>query len=151
VHHRWPANSNFVGTTSPMISERARIHVATLSLTICRRKSGLHHIGGNIGVHAALFFPCPTRMPWQRASSPKASCRRSRRCALDRRSAPKPATPARAGQGPDTLSLEDRVGDILGLSVKVDHKGPSGTMPSSSTAISNSWMRFESKARIEVS
>jgi ParB family chromosome partitioning protein len=29
---------------------------------------------------------------------------------------------------PDTLALEKRVGDILGLSVKVDHKGPSGTM-----------------------
>jgi ParB family chromosome partitioning protein len=29
---------------------------------------------------------------------------------------------------PDTLALEKRVGDILGLIVKVDHKGPSGTM-----------------------
>jgi ParB family chromosome partitioning protein len=29
---------------------------------------------------------------------------------------------------PDTLALEKRVGDILGLNVKVDHKGPSGTM-----------------------
>ena len=29
---------------------------------------------------------------------------------------------------PDTLALEKRVGDILGLSVKVDHRGPSGTM-----------------------
>jgi ParB family chromosome partitioning protein len=29
---------------------------------------------------------------------------------------------------PDTLALEKRVSDILGLSVKVDHKGPSGTM-----------------------
>lgn len=29
---------------------------------------------------------------------------------------------------PDTLALEKRVGDILGLTVKVDHKGPSGTM-----------------------
>jgi ParB family chromosome partitioning protein len=29
---------------------------------------------------------------------------------------------------PDTLALEKRIGDILGLSVKVDHKGPSGTM-----------------------
>jgi ParB family chromosome partitioning protein len=29
---------------------------------------------------------------------------------------------------PDTLALEKRVGDILGLSVSVDHKGPSGTM-----------------------
>ena len=29
---------------------------------------------------------------------------------------------------PDTLALEKRVGDILGLSVKVDHKGPSGMM-----------------------
>jgi ParB family chromosome partitioning protein len=28
----------------------------------------------------------------------------------------------------DTLALEKRVGDILGLSVSVDHKGPSGTM-----------------------
>lgn len=28
----------------------------------------------------------------------------------------------------DTLALEKRVGDILGLSVKVDHRGPSGTM-----------------------
>jgi ParB family transcriptional regulator, chromosome partitioning protein len=29
---------------------------------------------------------------------------------------------------PDTLALEKRVGDILGLDVKVDHKGPDGTM-----------------------
>src|ERR1700730_10815958 len=29
---------------------------------------------------------------------------------------------------PDTLALEKRVGDILGLSVSVDHKGPDGTM-----------------------
>jgi ParB family chromosome partitioning protein len=29
---------------------------------------------------------------------------------------------------PDTLALEKRVADILGLSVKVDHRGPSGTM-----------------------
>jgi ParB family chromosome partitioning protein len=29
---------------------------------------------------------------------------------------------------PDTLALEKRVGDILGLAVSVDHKGPSGTM-----------------------
>jgi ParB family chromosome partitioning protein len=29
---------------------------------------------------------------------------------------------------PDTLALEKRVSDILGLTVKVDHKGPSGTM-----------------------
>ena len=29
---------------------------------------------------------------------------------------------------PDTLALEKRVGDILGLSVRVDHKGPDGTM-----------------------
>ena len=29
---------------------------------------------------------------------------------------------------PDTLALEKRVGDILGLTVSVDHKGPSGTM-----------------------
>jgi ParB family chromosome partitioning protein len=28
----------------------------------------------------------------------------------------------------DTLALEKRVGDILGLAVSVDHKGPSGTM-----------------------
>src|SRR3954465_10892605 len=28
----------------------------------------------------------------------------------------------------DTLALEKRVGDILGLEVKVDHKGPDGTM-----------------------
>ena len=28
----------------------------------------------------------------------------------------------------DTLALEKRVGDILGLDVKVDHKGPDGTM-----------------------
>jgi ParB family chromosome partitioning protein len=28
----------------------------------------------------------------------------------------------------DTLALEKRVGDILGLSVSVDHRGPSGTM-----------------------
>jgi ParB family chromosome partitioning protein len=28
----------------------------------------------------------------------------------------------------DTLALEKRVGDILGLSVSVDHKGPNGTM-----------------------
>jgi ParB family chromosome partitioning protein len=28
----------------------------------------------------------------------------------------------------DTLALEKRVGDVLGLSVSVDHKGPSGTM-----------------------
>ena len=29
---------------------------------------------------------------------------------------------------PDTLALEKRVGDILGLSVSVDHRGPDGTM-----------------------
>jgi len=29
---------------------------------------------------------------------------------------------------PDTLALEKRVGDILGLAVSVDHKGPSGTV-----------------------
>jgi ParB family transcriptional regulator, chromosome partitioning protein len=29
---------------------------------------------------------------------------------------------------PDTIALEKRVGDILGLSVSVDHRGPSGTM-----------------------
>src|ERR1044071_8450801 len=29
---------------------------------------------------------------------------------------------------PDTLALEKRVGDILGLNVRVDHRGPSGTM-----------------------
>jgi ParB family transcriptional regulator, chromosome partitioning protein len=28
----------------------------------------------------------------------------------------------------DTLALEKRVGDVLGLSVSVDHKGPNGTM-----------------------
>ena len=28
----------------------------------------------------------------------------------------------------DTLALEKRVGDILGLSVSVDHKGPNGTV-----------------------
>jgi ParB family chromosome partitioning protein len=31
-------------------------------------------------------------------------------------------------KGADTLALEKRVGDILGLSVSVDHKGPNGTM-----------------------
>jgi ParB family transcriptional regulator, chromosome partitioning protein len=29
---------------------------------------------------------------------------------------------------PDTLALEKRVGDILGLAVNVDHRGPSGTV-----------------------
>jgi ParB family transcriptional regulator, chromosome partitioning protein len=44
-------------------------------------------------------------------------------------SAPKPRNSRGAlVKDPDTLALEKRVGDILGLSVKVDHKGPSGTM-----------------------
>jgi ParB family transcriptional regulator, chromosome partitioning protein len=44
-------------------------------------------------------------------------------------SAPKPRT-ARGVlvKDADTLALEKRVGDILGLAVSVDHKGPSGTM-----------------------
>jgi ParB family chromosome partitioning protein len=44
-------------------------------------------------------------------------------------SAPKPRT-ARGAlvKDADTLALEKRVGDILGLNVSVDHKGPSGTM-----------------------
>jgi ParB family transcriptional regulator, chromosome partitioning protein len=43
--------------------------------------------------------------------------------------APKPraSRPVRAKDA-DTLALEKRVGDILGLDVKVDHKGPDGTM-----------------------
>ena len=44
-----------------------------------------------------------------------------------------PARPPRTARGalvkdPNTLALEKRVGDILGLSVSVDHRGPSGTM-----------------------
>jgi ParB family chromosome partitioning protein len=44
-----------------------------------------------------------------------------------------PARKPRTARGvlvkdPDTLALEKRVGDILGLAVSVDHKGPNGTM-----------------------
>jgi ParB family transcriptional regulator, chromosome partitioning protein len=44
-----------------------------------------------------------------------------------------PARKPRTARGsvvkdPDTLALEKRVGDILGLAVSVDHKGPGGTM-----------------------
>jgi ParB family transcriptional regulator, chromosome partitioning protein len=44
-------------------------------------------------------------------------------------STPKPRTPRGVlVKDADTLALERRVGDILGLAVSVDHKGPSGTM-----------------------
>jgi ParB family chromosome partitioning protein len=44
-------------------------------------------------------------------------------------SVPKPRNPRGVlVKDADTLALEKRVGDILGLSVSVDHKGPSGTM-----------------------
>jgi ParB family transcriptional regulator, chromosome partitioning protein len=40
---------------------------------------------------------------------------------------PRPARPVLVKDA-DTLALEKRVGDILGLDVRVDHKGPEGTM-----------------------
>jgi ParB family chromosome partitioning protein len=40
----------------------------------------------------------------------------------------KPRPRAALVKDADTLALEKRVGDILGLSVSVDHKGPNGTM-----------------------
>jgi ParB family chromosome partitioning protein len=44
-------------------------------------------------------------------------------------STPKPRTPRGVlVKDANTLALEKRVGDILGLAVSVDHKGPSGTM-----------------------